>query len=284
MTIPASGAELAGEFGLRKVGGRPPLVKYAQQVWERRHFAFSLASGRAYSKNQGGYLGQLWALLTPILWALLYYTVFKYLLHVNRGIDNYAGFVVTGLFIFRFISGTMNRSASSMESNNGLITSLQFPRALIPIAYATAEFLNLLPALLVLLAVAVLNGEPLRLQILLLAPAVVLAYVFATGLAFYSARLVVEVADLGNLIPFVNRALMYASGVLFSLDRYGDGAAFQVISHTPLAIYIELARSSLMVEVPVDAATWLWAVGWAVLTVLTGFVYFWRAEAKYGRG
>src|SRR6266536_2808211 len=29
---------------------------------------------------------------------------------------------------------------------------------------------------------------------------------------------------------------------------------------------------------------WYFAIGWAVLAVLVGFFYFWRAEAKYGRG
>ena len=29
---------------------------------------------------------------------------------------------------------------------------------------------------------------------------------------------------------------------------------------------------------------WYYAIGWAVVAVLVGFIYFWRAEAKYGRG
>ncbi len=29
---------------------------------------------------------------------------------------------------------------------------------------------------------------------------------------------------------------------------------------------------------------WYYAVGWAVLALLVGFFFFWRAEAKYGRG
>ena len=31
-------------------------------------------------------------------------------------------------------------------------------------------------------------------------------------------------------------------------------------------------------------ALWGYAVGWAVLTVVVGFVFFWRAETRYGRG
>jgi teichoic acid transport system permease protein len=36
--------------------------------------------------------------------------------------------------------------------------------------------------------------------------------------------------------------------------------------------------------VSASASTWLWGIGWAVATVVAGFVFFWRAEARYGRG
>ena len=281
---PFTGAALAHEHGLKKVGGRPTLGKYVAQIWERRHFAFSLARGKAYSQNQGGYLGQLWMILTPCLWAALYFLVFGLLLPVNRGIDNFAAFLVTGIFLIRFMSGAMTHAATSIDKNKTLIGSLQFPRALIPISTALADLLELLPALVVLFAVALINGEPFRFQMLLLAPTVVLAFAFATGLALISARLVSEVKDLANLMPFVNRVVFYASGVLFSIERYGDGWFGKVMEHQPFAVYLELGRSALLEEIPVDPMKWVWGLFWAAVTLVIGFIYFWRAEAKYGRG
>ena len=29
---------------------------------------------------------------------------------------------------------------------------------------------------------------------------------------------------------------------------------------------------------------WYYAIAWAVLALVVGFFFFWRAEAKYGRG
>jgi teichoic acid transport system permease protein len=284
VTNPASAAELARELGLKKVGGRPPLGKYLTQIWERRHFAISLARGKAYTQNQGGYLGQLWAILTPLLWAALYFCVFGLLLKVNRNIEHFAVFLVTGLFIIRFISSSMVHASTSIEKNTNLIASLQFPRALIPISSAMADFLQLLPAIVVLLSVALINGEPIRWQMILLIPAVLLAYTFATGLALIAARLVSEVSDLSNLIPFVNRMLFYVSGVFFSIDRYGQGWFGTTMKHQPFAVYLELGRSALLQEFPVDPLMWLWGLMWAAVTCGLGFIYFWRAEAKYGRG
>ena len=29
---------------------------------------------------------------------------------------------------------------------------------------------------------------------------------------------------------------------------------------------------------------WLWGIGWAIVALVVGFVFFWEAETKYGRG
>jgi hypothetical protein len=34
----------------------------------------------------------------------------------------------------------------------------------------------------------------------------------------------------------------------------------------------------------VPSQLWLAAVGWAVVTLVVGVVFFWQAETKYGRG
>ncbi len=285
VTQPVDGAALAREFGLKKVGGRPPLGKYLTQIWERRHFAISLARAKAYSRNQGGYLGQLWVILTPLLWAVLYYVIFgMVLVRINAEIDDFATYLVVGIFMIRYLSGVLSHAAHSIEKNTTLITSLQFPRALIPISSAMADLFMFLPSTVVLFGVALANGEPIRWHMLLFIPTVILAAVFATGVALFAARLVNDVNDLGQLIPFFNRALFYTSGVFFSLSVYGDGWVGAVMAHQPFAIYLELARSALMQEIEVQASTWAWGVFWAALTCSLGFLYFWRAEAKYGRG
>jgi len=283
--IPGDLAAFAAEHGLHKVGGRPPLLRYAQQTWQRRHFVVEIGRGQTIGAQEGSRLGLLWELLTPILWALLYWFIFGYIIKTSRGIENFAVFLVSGLFMFRFVSGCMQLGSRSIKKNISLITSLQFPRALVPMSTVVAEVFSLVPSLAVLFALTMTTGEPLRWQMLLLIPTVALMCVFSLGLALAAARLVFEVPDLDNIIPFVIRALMYTSGVFFSIEHFaGDGTLGQVLAHQPLAIYIELCRSALLEEVHVRAAAWLWAVGWAVVGFGLGFIYFWRAEAKYGRG
>lgn len=276
---------LALQSGLRKVGGRPPLGAYVRDLWKRRHFTFEMAKGMSDGSNEGQRLGRLWEIITPLLWAALYLFIFGIVVKTKAGTHNFVGYLVTGLFIFRFVSGCLGLGARSIKRNQGLITSLQFPRALVPMAATTAELISLVPAIVVMFILALASREPIRWQMLLMVPAVALTFVFASGIAMIAARIVDAVPDLANLLPFVTRFLMYVSGVFFSIDHFaGKGTLGHILSYQPLAIYIELARSSLLEEVVVRPTAWLWAIGWAVATFGFGFLFFWRAEARYGRG
>jgi teichoic acid transport system permease protein len=280
-----SAAALAEQYGLARVGVRPSLPAYVRALWQRRQFAVSLAASKAYARNQGSYLGQLWALLTPLLWAAVYLLVFGVLLDTSRGVDNFVGFLVVGVFLFHFTSAGIQSGSKAIVGNSSLIASLQFPRALLPIAAVLTELFVLLPALLVLMVLVPWSGEPVQVSWLLLPASVALQWLFGTGVAFFASRLVSEVRDLKQLVPFVLRVLMYVSGVFFSIDHYvGSGPAGTVLAHQPVAIYLELGRASLLTDVAATGSTWLWGLGWAVGTFAAGFVFFWRGEARYGRG
>lgn len=99
------------------------------------------------------------------------------------------------------------------------------------------------------------------------------------------ARWAAMVPDLLNTIPFVLRLLMYASGVLFPISNYFDGALAAVLDYQPIAVYLNLGRQALMTEPSIPLDPWHWAAGaaWGVGTFIIGFIIFWRAEARYGR-
>jgi len=127
---------------------------------------------------------------------------------------------------------------------------------------------------------------PITWQWLLIAPCVGLMWLFNTGCAFLVARWVAITPDLQNIIPFTMRFLMYGSGVIFSVDRFvGDGLASAILSYQPVAVYLYLARSSIMSDpnFPQDPIMWALGVAWALVFVLIGFLVFWRGEERYGR-
>lgn len=91
-------------------------------------------------------------------------------------------------------------------------------------------------------------------------------------------------------MPFVMRTWMYASGVMFSIPvMLEDKPAWitDVLQYNPAAIYMDLIRFALIDgygSENLPAHVWLVALVWAVVVGAVGFVYFWKAEERYGRG
>jgi teichoic acid transport system permease protein len=275
---------MAEEYGLHRIGVRRRLGAYLHDLWSRRHFIRVLASANAYARNQKNYLGQLWSVLNPILNAVVYFLIFGLILQTNRGVENFVAFLTIGVFIFGFTSSAIMAGSRAITGNLGLVRSVHFPRAVLPLAVVLTELIALLPALVVLCGIVLLTGEPITVDWLLFPVVVVLQWLFNTGCALVVARLVAQVRDLLNVIPFALRFLRYASGVFFNISAYvGDSWIGLLMEYQPVAIYLTLARSALLSEGAHDPVTWAFGVGWAVLFLVGGFLMFWRAEERYGR-
>jgi teichoic acid transport system permease protein len=182
------------------------------------------------------------------------------------------------------------------------------------------EFQQLLLSLLVLFAIVLGTGEPLTWYWLLLAPVMVLQATFNMGAALIMGRLGAGAQDVSQLIPFLTRIWRYFCGVMYSIASLPASLplwAKNVLQLNPAAVYISLTRYSIMATQRTNApgaqpfnATkcaifnakkipelqaychptttiselWLAGLGWAVVTLAVGVVFFWQAETRYGRG
>jgi teichoic acid transport system permease protein len=275
---------MAEEYGLRRIGVRPRLGAYLRDLWARRHFIRVLATSMAYARNQKNYLGQLWAVINPLLNAVVYFLIFGVILQTNRGVENFVAFLTIGVFMFGFSASAITTGSKAITGHLGLVRSLRFPRAVLPLAVVFTELIELLPALAVMCGIVLLTGEPITADWLLFPVVVVLQWMFNTGCALVAVRLVAWVRDVLNLIPLALRFLRYGSGVFFNISAYvGDNWLGVVMEYQPLAVYLTLARSTLMSEGAHDSVAWAVGIGWAVLFLVGGFLLFWQAEERYGR-
>ncbi|WP_255950424.1 ABC transporter permease [Streptomyces odontomachi] len=285
-------AELAARHGLSVSGARPGLLAYVRQLWGRRHFILAFSHAKLTAQYSQAKLGQLWQVATPLLNALVYYLIFGLILKASRGMSHevYIPFLVTGVFVFTFTQSSVMAGVRAISGNLGLVRALHFPRASLPISFALQQLQQLLFSMVVLFVVAIAFGSYPGLSWLLIVPILVLQFLFNTGLALVMARMGAKTPDLAQLMPFIMRTWMYASGVMFSIpvmlkDRPGWIA--DVLQWNPAAVYMDLMRFALVDgygSANLPPHVWAVALGWAVLVAVGGFVYFWKAEERYGRG
>ncbi|MFD3541027.1 ABC transporter permease [Streptomyces sp. NPDC058662] len=287
-----SPAELARKYGLSVSGARPGLVEYVRQLWGRRHFILAFSRAKLVAQYSQAKLGQVWQVATPLLNALVYYLVFALILEADRGMEKgvYVPFLVIGIFVFTFTQSSLMAGVRAIPGNLGLVRALHFPRASLPISFSMQQLQQLLYSMVVVIVVVLLFGNYPRPSWLLVLPVLVLQFVFNTGLALVFARMGSKTPDLAQLMPFVTRTWMYASGVMFSINEMlKDKPQWiaDVLQWNPAAIYMDLIRFALIDgygSENLPPHVWAFAVGWAALIGLGGFVYFWKAEERYGRG
>lgn len=284
-------AALAAENGLAQLGGRPPLRAYLAQLWERRHFIVELARSRFRAQNENYRLGAAWIVLLPLINAGVYGLIFGVIVKAGNRPEHFVPFLVVGVFTFQFFSTCFNDGARSIVSNRGLVRTLHFPRAVLPIASVLQQLYALGPIVLVMVAIVLGSGEPPTLRFFLLIPAYFLMALFCAGVAFIAARLTIHIRDITQLIPFITRLIFYVSGIFFAVSTKfsGRGILTSALKANPVNVYITLVRDALLSRdrhlqgVHADPSTWYWGIGWGLVLFVVGFLFFWRAEGLYGR-
>jgi teichoic acid transport system permease protein len=338
VTISPADAGLPGEplpefalgHGLKPAAARPPIGEYLRELWIRRHFIVGFATARNVAMYTEARLGQVWQVLTPLLNVGVYYFIFGVLIQLNRGVPGpYLSFLVTGVFVFNFTQRAFINASRVMNTSLPLIRVLHFPRACLPLGYVLIELQQLMISLVVLFTIVlVLPDNPVTWYWWLIIPVLVLQTLFNVGGGLILARWGAGFDDVSQLLPFLVRTWMYASGVLFSIQGLALHAGNLIYRHpaigyllqiNPAAVYITLARNALLVTQrasypgakPYNAAKcslyslhphdhpyfsafchplvsqptlWMWGAIWAVAALAVGFVFFWRAETRYGRG
>jgi teichoic acid transport system permease protein len=211
--------------------------------------------------------------------------IFGILLGTSKGIENFVGFLVAGVFVFDFMQSTITASSNSILKNENLIRAVHFPKLILPLAIIVQEIQQYLISIIVLVLIILATGEPITLMWLTLPLILLFQTIFTTGLALILARWGARSRDVKQLLPFFTRTWRYASGVFFSIAAFTatmPNFIGTMLTLNPGAVYIDLVRDSLMASESSEPLIWVMGAIWAIVFFIIGLVYFYRGEKKYG--
>lgn len=269
---------------LKLLSTTPPLREYVMLLWRRRDFAISIAQGELRARHMDTALGGLWHLLNPILLTAVYGLVFGLILGGIRP-ENFVAYLSIGVFTYSFAQRCITSGAGSIVSNLGLIRSLQFPRALLPLAAILRETMAFSWSAVVMVVVLIASGSLPSIRWIAFIPIFALVTLISLGSALIVARLAERTRDIQNVLPFLFRLGFYASGILFPVQAFvQDDRLLRLLAINPFYAAISLARHYLLAPEPEIAWSWLSILVWAPTVLLLGAVYFRAGEKGYGRG
>ncbi|WP_113718543.1 ABC transporter permease [Arthrobacter dokdonensis] len=285
---PSAVRDVPIDFGaLTRVGARPAFFDYLVRLWDFRHFIYFDARARVQSGTRRDKLGSLWLLLNPILNGMTYFLVFGLLLKTGKGIPNFIGYLVVGIFMYQITSGAIMSGARSMQQNKALIQGFSFPRAALPIGVNLRELLGNIPLIIAMLLIVLLVPpvEPISWRWLLIIPAVGLQFVLNLGLGLILARIISRIHDVTHLLPFMLRLLMYMSAVFYSFERFvNEPIILRILQTNPMFIIIDITRDVILYGVTPTWHAWAVLTAWSSIALIVGMLFFWKAEESYVRG
>ncbi|MBM3245695.1 MAG: hypothetical protein FJZ15_07905, partial [Candidatus Omnitrophica bacterium] len=162
-------------------------------------------------------LGVLWAFLSPIFIATVFFIVFSVILKVSIREAPYMLYLMSAVFTWRFFQESLTQSVTSLVDNKYIIKESRFPHYIIPLSITIANFINCLPSLVLLAVLTFLKTQYLSWPIIFLPAVLLLHFTVTASLASISAILYVKFRDIKNLLEVMLTALFYLTPVFYSV-------------------------------------------------------------------
>jgi len=188
-------------------------------------------------------IGFLWTMLHPLIMMLALTAVFSQIFRFQ--VEHYAVYALAGISFWQFFSQTVTSCLHSLRGNAGLLTKLPVPKAVFPIATVLSGLLNLVFALVPLLAIAVATGPPLSGALAFLPVSILIAGVFTLGAGLLLAPLAVIFSDTVEVVSILLTLLMYVTPVFYPRAIVPEHFRW-IVRLNPLAAVLEVFRAPLV--------------------------------------
>lgn len=225
-------------------------------------------------------LGVIWVILQPLIASLIFAVIFGRFANLPSNGVPYLLFVFAGLLPWNLFAGALQRAGNSLISDSKLISKVYFPRMTIPIASSAAVLVDFAVALVVMLALLLLNGWALTWNLLVLPPLVIMLLLISVGVSLFISALNVYYRDFMYALPFVVQVWMYASPVVYSGDLIPEIVKpFYAIN--PLVGIIEGFRWALLGTGDFPAVPLLISLVIGTVLFVAGGLVFQRVEQNF---
>jgi lipopolysaccharide transport system permease protein len=205
---------------------------------------YVLARTQLKARYKKAALGYLWSLAHPLAFAMVLYFVFQVVMPSQR--DKMAVFLLSGLFPWQWISNSVVQGTMVFISNGALIRKVAFPRYFLPLSMVLQDGWHFLSSLPVLLLILYLSDVPLRPQLLVGIPLMMMVQAsILLGIALLLGSLNMFLRDIEHLVEICMMMGFYATPIIYDTAQV-PGAYGWLIALNPFTSIIGGWRSLLL--------------------------------------
>jgi ABC-2 type transport system permease protein len=244
-----------------------------------RHLLRNLVLKDLKLKYRGSVFGFLWSLVNPLLMIVVYTIAFTYFL--QRGSQGFVFYLMLGILAWTFFASSMSASTASIADNGGLVKSVFFPRAILPLATVLFHLAQYLLTIVVFLPFMLLYYRIAPASPMLLFPIfLLLQLLFTIGLALLLSTATAFFRDVKHLVEVGLAVLFWLTPIVYTLQELPARVKFAIM-FSPMAPYITAYHNIFYDRAWPDAMTWTLAVGYALAGLLIGLTVMVRCEEQF---
>jgi ABC-type polysaccharide/polyol phosphate export permease len=266
------------------------LARLPRDLVRARELLFDLVWKDIRIRYRYAALGFFWAVLEPLLLMLVLTFVFSVVFRLDlggRALGYGAGFdavfILTGLLAWQFLSTSLTAAATSLVQGENLVTKVNFPREILPLAAVGTSLVNLgIGFVLLLILRTILVGWPPA-AILWLAPVFAIELMLVVGLALTLSTLNMTFRDVAYITGAALLFGFYATPVFYQAGIVKDALADQgvpwlytIYAANPMVGLIGGYREALLFGDPPSFAHLAWPLTASAGLLAFGTVLFRR--------
>jgi lipopolysaccharide transport system permease protein len=261
------------------------LTWYIRSLLAHRDLIYRMVEREFTQRFRGSVLGAVWAILTPLLTALVYTFVFGTVFKARWGgspADSQNSFTVillTGVVVHSMFAEALGRAPVVVLSNAGYVKKVVFPLEILPVVAVCTALVNASFGLVIVLMLNLALTHAIHPTVLLL-PVVLFPYLlFITGLVLFLGATGVYVRDLSQIVGLLITVSLFLTPIFYPITAVP--ASFQrVMWLNPLTFIVEQTRGVLLFGSLPD---WRGAALYtAAATLLLAMCFWWFQRTRNG--
>lgn len=254
-------------------------MQLVREIYAYREMIFSLVRRDLKGRYKGSALGFFWTFLNPLLQLVVYTFVFSVIM--KSTVEDYYLHLFVALVPWLFFSMSVSEGCSCIRSQQDMVKKIYFPREVLPIAYVTSQFINMLLSFVVVLVVVLIAGRGINLIALMYLPIIAaVEYLLCLGSALFVSAITVYIRDMEYLLKIVTMALQFLTPVMYSIDIVPERyvAIYLLNPMTPIIVayrdilyYGQIPRLSTLVH----------ALGMGMILLIVGLLTFGKLKRRF---
>ncbi len=184
---------------------------------EKRHYIdliLVLIQKQMKVRYKNSFLGYLWSIGHPLAFAIVFFIAFRLVMRIE--IENYALFLICGLFSWQWFANSINSAPVVFLENASVIKKVNFPRNLLPFAHVMQDMIHFVLAIPVVIVFLIIHGSmPAPTWIFGVPALLVIQFLLIYGICLAVSAINLFFRDLERLTAIIMMLFFYATPVIY---------------------------------------------------------------------